>query len=83
MISDVLRHFQLAAVLQVGGDAGGPESMVADTGLDAGCLRAALDHAVSVLLVHGFFGKDAGFARGRTKQVSTAIAGDAGPRLQS
>jgi hypothetical protein len=39
MIGDVLRHFQFAAVLQVGGDAGGAESMIADLRLDAGRLR--------------------------------------------
>ena len=30
MIGDMLRHFQFAAVLQVGGDASGAESMIAD-----------------------------------------------------
>ena len=35
MVGDVLRRFERAAVLQVGGDAGGAEGMVADPGLDA------------------------------------------------
>jgi len=36
MVGDVLRDFELAAVLQVRGDAAGPEGVVPDPGLDAG-----------------------------------------------
>jgi hypothetical protein len=59
MIGDMLRHFQFAAVLQVGSDAGRAESMIANLRLDAGGLGAALDHAVGVLLVQGLFREDA------------------------
>ena len=55
MIGDMLRHFQFAAVLQVGSDAGRAESMIANLRLDAGGLRPALNHAIGILLVHGFF----------------------------
>jgi hypothetical protein len=55
MIGDILRHFQFAAVLQVGGDAADAEGMIADLRLDAGGLRPPLDHAIGILLVHGFF----------------------------
>jgi hypothetical protein len=59
MISDMLRHFQLATVLKIRGDAGSAEGVIADLRLDTGGLRAPLDHAVGVLLVHGFFREDA------------------------
>ena len=36
VVGDVLRRFQGAVVLEVGGDAGGAEGVVADAGLDAG-----------------------------------------------
>jgi hypothetical protein len=44
MIGDMLRHFQFAAVLEVGSDAGRAESMIANLRLDAGGLGTALDH---------------------------------------
>jgi hypothetical protein len=50
MIGNLLRHFQLAAVLQISGDAGRPESMIADARLYAGGFRPALDDAIGVLL---------------------------------
>jgi hypothetical protein len=59
MIGDMLRHFQLATVLKLRGDAGSTEGMIADLRLDAGGFRAPLDHAVGVLPVHGFFREDA------------------------
>jgi hypothetical protein len=50
------RWAKLAGTLdQVGGDAGGAESMIADLRLDAGGFRPPLDHAIGILLVHGFF----------------------------
>ena len=54
MIGDMLRHFQFAAVLQVGGDASGAESMIADLRLDAGGLRPPLDGLTHVrILIRG------------------------------
>jgi hypothetical protein len=59
MIGDMLRHFQLPTVLKIRSDAGSAEGMIADLRLDARGFRAPLDHAVGVLLVHGFFREDA------------------------
>ena len=42
MVGDVLRGFERALVLQVGGDACCAEGVVSDPGLDAGVGRAAL-----------------------------------------
>ena len=60
VICDVLRSFQRALVLQVRGDAGRPEGMVPDPGLDAGVARPPLDHAIGILLPHGLAGEFAG-----------------------
>jgi hypothetical protein len=46
MVSDLLRHFQLTAVLQIDGDAGRTEGMIADPRLDTGRFRAPADDAV-------------------------------------
>ena len=54
--------FERALVFQVGGDAGRAEGVIADAGLDAGVSRAALNHAVGVLLPHGVARKFAGLA---------------------
>ena len=39
MVRDLLRHFQLAAVLQIGSDTGRGEGMVANPCFDAGYFR--------------------------------------------
>jgi hypothetical protein len=44
----LLSDFEFAAVLQVGGDAGGAEAMTTDPGCNAGCKRSALNHHVHV-----------------------------------
>ena len=46
----LLRNFELAAVRKVGGDAGGPEAVATDLGLDAGGNRPALNHHVCIRL---------------------------------
>ena len=43
MVGDVLGRFQGAVVLEVGGNAGGAEGVVADAGLDAGGLGAGFE----------------------------------------
>ena len=53
MVSDLLRHFQLAAVLQIGRDAGRAEGMIANPRFDAGRFRAPADDAMGVLLEEG------------------------------
>ena len=47
---DLLRVLQRAAVLEVGGDAGGAEGVAADRGLDAGGLCPPADHSPRVRL---------------------------------
>ena len=43
MIGDLLRHFQLAAVFQIGGDTGRAEGMIANPRFDSGRFRAPAD----------------------------------------
>ena len=64
MVGDLLRHFQLAAVLQIRRDAGRAESMIANPSFDAGRFRAPADDAVGVLLEEGIGGQLAGLAAG-------------------
>ena len=78
MVGDLLRHFQLATVLQVRRDAGRAEGMIADTRFDAGCFRPPADDAVGVLLEEGIGGELAGLAAGGAEEVSVDVIGDAG-----
>jgi hypothetical protein len=64
MVGDLLRYFQLAAVLQIRRDAGRAEGMIANPCFDAGRFRAPADDAVSVLLEEGIGCKLAGLAAG-------------------
>ena len=50
MVGDLLRDFQLAAVLQIRRDAGRPKGMIANPRFDAGRFRASADDTVGVLL---------------------------------
>ena len=64
-VPDDFRHWSIlsgAGIPQIRGDAGCPEGMVSDPGLDAGAARPPLDHAVGVLLPHGLAGERAGLA---------------------
>ena len=78
VVGDVLGRLERAAVLQVGGDAGGAEGMVPDPGLDAGGLRPALDHAVGVLLPQSVAGEPARSARRGLEQGCVRVLRDAG-----
>jgi hypothetical protein len=78
VVSDLLRHFQLAAVLQIRRDASRTEGMIADPRFDAGRFRAPADDAVSILLEEGIGGKLAGLAAGAAKKIAAAVIGDAG-----
>jgi hypothetical protein len=69
VVSDLLGHFQLAAVLQIRRDAGRAESMIADARLDAGRFRPPADDAVGVLLGEGIGSKLAGPPETGIKQV--------------
>jgi hypothetical protein len=53
MVSDLLRDFQFAAVLQIRRNAGRTEGMIANPRLDASRFRAPADDAVGVLLEEG------------------------------
>jgi hypothetical protein len=64
VVSDLLRHFEFAAVLQIGRNAGRTESMIANPGFDAGRFCAPADDAVGVLLEEGVGCKLAGLAAG-------------------
>ena len=76
MVGDGLGVFQQAIVLQVGGDAGRTEGVVAGTGHEAGFQHLALDHPVGVLLVHP--PGHAGFSTGRAEEEAVGLPGDAG-----
>jgi len=56
MAGNVLRHFQLAAILQIGGDARGAEGVIADSRGNAGVARPALKHAPGIGLSHPMIG---------------------------
>jgi hypothetical protein len=64
VVSDLLRHFEFAAVLQIRRNAGRTEGMIANPRFDAGRFRAPADDAVGVLLEQGIGGQLAGFAAG-------------------
>ena len=68
MISDLLRHFQLAAVLQTGGDTGRAEAVIADPRFDPGRLRPAANDAVGVPLEEGIGFQLAGLRRAVRKR---------------
>ena len=78
VVSDLLRHFQLTAVLQIRRDAGRAESMIANPRFDAGRFRAPADDAVRILLEEGIGGKLASLAAGGTEEIAVDVIGDAG-----
>jgi len=78
MVSNLLRHFQRATVLQIGRNAGGAESMIANPRFDAGRFRAPADDAVGVLLEEGIGCELAGLAAGGTEEIAVDVIGDAG-----
>jgi hypothetical protein len=80
MVSDLLRYFQLAAVLQIGGDPSRAEGMIANPRFDAGRFRTPANDAVGVLLEEGIGGKLAGFAAGGAEEIAVDVVGDAGER---
>ena len=78
MVSDLLRHFEFAAVLQIRRDAGRTESMIANPRFDAGRFRAPADDAVGILLGEGIGGKLPGLAAGAAEEIAVDVIGDAG-----
>ncbi len=53
VVGDLLRHFQLAAVLQIRRDAGRAKGMIANARFDAGRFRTPANDSVGVLLEEG------------------------------
>jgi hypothetical protein len=78
VVSDLLRYFQLAAVLQIRRDPGRAESMIADACLHAGRFRTPADDAVGVLLEEGIGCKPTGLAAGSAEEIAVDVIGDAG-----
>ena len=78
MVRDLLRHFQLAAVLQIGRDASRPEGMIANPRFDAGRFRPPADDAVGVLLEEGIGCKLASLAAGAAEKIAVDVIGNAG-----
>src|SRR5258708_40128715 len=78
MVGDLLRHFQLAAVLQIRRDTGRAEGMIANPRFDAGRFRAPADDTVGVLLVERIGGKLPGLATGGAEKIAVDVIGDAG-----
>ena len=78
MLGDLLRYFQLAAVLQIRRDAGRPKGVIANPRFDAGRLRPPADDAVGVLLEEGIGGKLAGLAAGGPEEIAVGVISDAG-----
>ena len=73
MVGDLLRHFQLPAVLQIGRNTGRAESMIANPRFDAGRFRAPADDAVSILLEQGIGRKLAGLAAGAAEKIAVDV----------
>ncbi len=73
MVGDLLRHFQLAAVLQIRRDTGRAEGMITNPRFDAGRFRPPADNAVGVLLEEGIGCKLAGLAAGGTEEIAVAM----------
>jgi hypothetical protein len=78
MVSDLLRHLQFTAVLQIRRDAGCAEGMIANPCFDAGSFRPPADDAMGVLLEEGIGGKLAGLAAGGAEEIAVDVIGDAG-----
>jgi len=78
MVGDLLRHFQLATVLQIRRDAGRTEGMIANPRFDPGRFRPPADDAVDVLLKEGIGGKLASLAPGGAEEIAVDVIRDAG-----
>jgi len=77
MVSDLLRDFEFAAVLQIGCDAGRTEGMIANPRFDAGRFRPSADNAVSVLLEEGIGGELASFTARGAEEIAVDVVANA------
>src|ERR1700738_3200602 len=78
MVSDLLRDFEFAAVLQIRRNPGRAESMIANPCFDASRFRAPADDAVGVLLEEGIVCNLTGLAAGAAEEIAVDVLGDAG-----
>ena len=78
MVRHLRRLLQRAAVLQIRGDPGGAEAVIADLGHDAGRRRAASDHRIGVGLGQGRCGELVGTATDGAEQRSLGVRADPG-----
>lgn len=78
MGGDLLGLLDGSAVFEVGGDAGGPEGVVADAGGEAGGDGPALDHVEGVATAERKAGDEAGLARDGAEEEGFRLLGDAG-----
>ena len=78
MVHDLLRDFQLTAVLQIRRDAGRAEGMIADARLDAGRLRAPADDAMGVLLGEGIGCQLSALSAGAAEEIAVDVVNDTG-----
>src|SRR5258708_38801999 len=78
VVSDLLRDFEFAAVLQICRNAGRAESMIANPRFDAGRFGAPADDTVGVLLEEGIGCKLAGLAAGGAGEIAVDVIHDAG-----
>ena len=74
VVGHLLRHFELAPVLQVLGDACRPKRVIADFGEDACCRSAAPDHPVGIRLAHRPLVELARASGRGTKEIAVAIS---------
>jgi hypothetical protein len=83
MVGDLLRHFQLAAVLQIRRDAGRAEGMIANPRFDGGCFRPPADDAVGVLLEKGIGCKLASLAASGPEEIGIPLSSEPKRTLRS
>src|SRR5258707_838559 len=76
--SALLRHFNLATILQIRRNAGRAEGMIANPRFDAGRFRPPADDAVGVLLEEGIGCQLASLAAGGAEEIAVDVIGDAG-----
>jgi hypothetical protein len=77
VVGDLLRHFELATVFQIGGDTSRSEAMIADPRFDPGRFRPQANDAVSVLLEEGIGCQLAGLAAGGAEEIAAHVIANA------
>jgi len=78
VVGHLLGDFELAAVLEIGGNAGGAEGVAADLRLDPGRQRPPSNHPPHIGLQHGPVGQLAAAPLARAEERPLAVLADAG-----